>query len=519
MSRITVRRGEQVYSLSAGPEETLLEVLRRAELAPEAPCGGKGKCGKCRVWLVEPEGGRWAAACRTYGDSDREVLLSPEETGGHICESGEVHPEPGGNGWGAAVDVGTTSVVLRLYDRQTGCLIAARRAWNAQRPYGADVVTRMQYAMEREKGMECLSGQIRSQVLSMLDSACGEAGIAPEAVGVLFVAGNTVMEHFFAGISPRKIALAPYEPGEYFDDGVAREIPERPGLSVYYAPCVSGYVGGDVIAGLLAAGVWEKRERSLYLDIGTNGEMALSAEGEILACSVACGPAFEGAEVSCGMGSFPGAVCRADWENGALRLEVFGGGAPRGLCGSGLLDVLALLVRSGVVDESGCLLPPGEAPAAFERYLGRDEDGNGIFYLTEARDVCLTAADVRKLQLAKSAVAAGISVLLREAGLKPADVDGLYIAGGFGNALRPESAAAVGMIPAVLKGRTYPCGNAALAGAAMALCSGECREELRRIRSASRYLELAGNRDFGEKFVEHMTFEDEEDIIWSCISL
>lgn len=512
MAKITIRRGASVKEYAANSRETLVELFRREGVALNAPCGGNGKCGKCRVQVVDRQGRfQWMPACRTYADRDMEIVLPEEETGGVICgEGGQVEICHGGTGYGAAVDIGTTTVALRLYDLQTGMELGSRRDWNAQRPYGADVVTRMQYIMEHEDGLPCLTGRIREQVLVMLDELCAEAGVAPETPHTLFVAGNTVMEHIFAGLDPRAIALAPYEPEEYFADGVPRLIPERPGLAVYYAPCVAGYVGGDITAGLLAGDILSLPGRHLFLDVGTNGEMALSTGEGILCCSVACGPAFEGAEISCGMASVPGAIRRVDWEDGKPVLEVVGGGSPVGICGSGLLDLLAVLLRLGVVDAGGRLLPPEEAPEGLETWLGEDEDGNGVFYLTADRAVYFTAGDVRKLQLAKGAVAAGISVLLKEAGIRAEEVDGLHIAGGFGTAMRPASAAAIGMIPAELKERVSSLGNTSLWGASAALCDLRRRGELYAIPGKCRYLELAGNPAFTRAFMECMMFEEED---------
>jgi len=513
MAKITVRRGGESRMLEAERSESLLDALRRAGLAVNAPCGGNGKCGKCRVQAVSGTGeAEWALACRTYAERDMEIRLPTEEQGGDICGEGACSAFfGGGTGYGGAVDIGTTTVVLQLYDLRTGTALGNRRDWNAQRPYGADVVSRMQYTMENENGLFRLTGLIREQVFGMLDDLCGEAGLDPAAVHTMYVAGNTVMQHLFAGLDPRAIALAPYVPEEYFDDGKPAKLPERPGLAVYYAPCVAGYVGGDITAGILSVGVHQLPGKNLFLDVGTNGEMALSTEVDLLCCSVACGPAFEGAEISCGMSSVPGAVCRVDWVDGKPVTEVIGGGKPRGLCGSGILDLLAMLLRLGVVDDTGRLLPPDEAPEGLDAWLDEDEDGNGIFYLTEARDVYFTAGDVRKIQLAKGAVAAGISLLLKEAGIGPEEINAVYIAGGFGNAMRPASAAAIGMIPPELKNRVSTRGNTSLFGAARALCDPDSREELLAIRRSCRYLELAGNPAFTQAFMECMMFESEDE--------
>ena len=282
-----------------------------------------------------------------------------------------------------------------------------------------------------------------------------------------------------------------------------------------YAPCVAGYVGGDITAGLLASGLYERQERSLFLDIGTNGEMALGGAEGFLCCAVASGPAFEGAGISCGMAGTDGAVSHVRWNGREPELEVIGGGEPRGLCGSGLIDLLALLTEKRMISAYGLLLGPEEAPEGYERWLGEDDNGNGIFYLTADRRVYLTAGDVRQLQLAKAAVAAGIAVLLRKAGLRPSQLDRLYLAGGFGTYMDVSSAAAIGMLPQELTERTVLLGNASLAGARLALLNPEAREQLLEIQRSCRYLELSGDADFNREFPEQMLFDEEDEDEWN----
>ena len=270
------------------------------------------------------------------------------------------------------------------------------------------------------------------------------------------------MQHLFAGYSVRGIAAAPFRPETLF---ATRRDETLHGVPMRFAPCVAGYVGGDITAGLLAAGLAELPGEHLFLDIGTNGEMALGGRGGFVCCAVASGPAFEGAGITCGMPGVDGAVSRVRYDRGFL-YDVIGGGEPKGLCGSGLLDLTAVLLRLGVIAPGGRLLPPEDAPESLRRCLTRDDDGNGRFHLTP--EVYLTAADVRNLQLAKAAVAAGIRVLLQQRGITPEQVDGVYLAGGFGSYLDPESAMAIGMLPRACAGRLHTLGNTALAGAARA---------------------------------------------------
>ncbi|MBR6840294.1 MAG: DUF4445 domain-containing protein, partial [Oscillospiraceae bacterium] len=297
------------------------------------------------------------------------------------------------------------------------------------------------------------------------------------------------------------IAVAPFTPRTLFED------------SEHFAPCAAGYVGGDITAGLLASGLFEKEGKYLFLDVGTNGEMALGGSRGFTCCAVASGPAFEGAGIVCGMAGVDGAVSRVGLRDGKLFYEVIGGGEAKGLCGSGLVDLAALLCREGIVTASGLLLPPDEAPDQWAAYLKEDEDGNGVFFLTPS--VYLTARDIRQLQLAKAAVAAGIRVLLKKSGTDLCEIQGLYLAGGFGSFLDPHSAADIGMLPKELTEKTTVLGNASLAGASMALTDEGARARLRDIQRACRYIELSGDRGFNEEYPEQMFFYEEDDDEWN----
>lgn len=497
MSSIHVRQGTGELELPLKPGETLLALLRDGGVSLPAACGGKGRCGKCRVEY----NGAPRLACRVFPqDGDRVVL--PERSGGLILTEARTGPvlRAGGAGCAAAVDLGTTTVAVGIYDLSRGREVASAADWNAQAPYGADVISRIQYALERTDGLQELSRRIREQVWRLICAAMEGCGRPVEQIKRIVLAGNTAMQLLFVGRPVSGLASAPFHPDTLFRDPQADELYNIP---VFYAPCVSGYVGGDVTAGLLASGLWEQKGNHLFLDIGTNGEMALGGAEGFLCCAVASGPAFEGAGISCGMPGMRGAVSHVRYDRGFL-YDVIGGGPARGLCGSGLLDLAAELLRLGVIDGGGRLLPPEEAPAALRRYLARDGDGNGLFRLTE--DVVLTAGDVRSLQLAKAAVAAGIRVLLEQRGLTAAQLDGLCLAGGFGTYLSPDSAAAIGMLPQMPRDRLHSLGNTALAGAAMAAADPGEMGRLRAVAHGCRYLELSGRADFAAAFVEHMGF-------------
>ncbi len=500
MARIRIfRDGRPVFETDGAVGETVYDLLRRAGPFLDAPCGGRGVCGKCLVRL-SPEG-EPVRACRTRITGEMEVFLADQQEM-QIAGAEEVTVRRSSGGpLGAAVDVGTTTLVARLYDLSSGTVLGTAAAVNQQRRFGADVISRIQCCADR--GHEALTRSVLEQTAELVASLCAQCGGLPENVTRMAVAGNTVMEHLFANLSPVSLGHAPFQAESLF--GETRPAPRELGLSpaaeIYYTPAVAAYVGGDITAGMLAVGM---KDSCLYLDVGTNGEMTIQQDGKIYCCATAAGPAFEGAEITCGMSAASGAIDRVEWKNGKLECSVLGGGTARGICGSGLIDALAVMLAMGAVDETGRLLDEDEAPAAVLPFL-TERDGAQAFSL--AGDVYITAGDVRKLQLAKAAVAAGSSVLLRRSGA--GTVSSLLLAGGFGSYIRPESAAAIGLIPRQLLPVTRAVGNTALEGAALALLSPERRREMEDLRRRCVHIELAEDPDFMDEFVERMCFEDD----------
>lgn len=403
----------------------------------------------------------------------------------------------GETGCAAAIDLGTTTTALRLYDLATCHALATCADWTALAPYGADVITRIQYTIDHQDGLTRLSSLLRQQLKALLTRALSQAGRQPAELKRTVTAGNTVMQSLLAGVSVRPLAAAPFCPETFFRQSSGLTLLDAP---LYCVPCAAGFVGGDITAGLLASGLARRAGHFLFLDIGTNGEMALGGMDGFTCCAVAAGPAFEGAGIACGMLGVDGAVSRVRYSD-AFKMNVIGGGEAVGLCGSGLIDLTALLLRLGVIDEGGRLLPPEDAPEAFRRYLTRDENGCGVFHLTDR--VYLTAADVRALQLAKAAVAAGVQILLAQQGLTLSALDGLYLSGGFGMYLDPASAAAIGMLPRLPAAKLHSVGNAALSGAAQLALRGDM-SAADGIVNRLTYLELSGRPDFADAFAKNI---------------
>lgn len=312
------------------------------------------------------------------------------------------------------------------------------------------------------------------------------------------------MEHLFCGLSPESIGVVPFEPLSKFGTMMQGS---RIGINrcnyVYMIPAVAGYVGGDIVADLIAAKMHTMTSRTLLLDIGTNGEMVLGTVGDYVCCATAAGPAFEGAEITMGMPAATGAISEVWAKNEQICVSVIGGGKPTGICGSGLIDTLAVCIQLGLMDETGLLLSASEVSEPWKRYVGEDENGVCIWLTDEVR---VTQADVRKIQLAKAPIAAGIQILLQEKDWKIKDIDQVILAGGFGSYMRKESAAEIGLIPKELVKCTHSVGNAAGEGAVSAALASEARTELEQLQKQMRYVELSTHEAFSDIFIREMSF-------------
>ena len=539
--RITINLNTD--SKTAG-DHTILEYCRSHGIAGiETPCGGKGTCGKCKVTVTKPYY-KEVLACQTKICDGMEIIVGRKEStgtkedsmvvltnGGSISEKFNEHvnrnvvlqedaanePEKVESNAGtlAACDIGTTTVVCYLIDKETGQIIAVRSGANPQRSFGADVLSRIDAAARTDDNDKANGGlqMMQSQIVSLLNGFISEMLMecGRTKVCLFSVAGNTVMCHLLMGISPEKLGRAPFMPDEYF----GREFnPLDIGLencqTMIIFPAVSGFVGGDITAGMMET--VNCKALTLYLDIGTNGEMALGKGDRYVCCATAAGPAFEGAQIEMGMPASRGAVDKVWLEGRRIKYSVIGNDRPVGLCGSGLIDALAVLLKAGIIDENGTILSGQELPILFRSYVFEVEAEDAA-QSTEsslavhiAPGVYITQEDIRKLQLAKGAIAAGIEVLFKEYGCKPCDLDILTFAGGFGNYIDKASAAAIGLFPPELLDRAKEVGNAAGNGAVSAALSQEAWESTLDISGKMRYIELASYPHFNEMYVEHMNF-------------
>ena len=475
--KMTILNQNKVFEVSSGTN--LLEALRAAGFGPDAPCGGKGTCGKCKVIA----NGQEVLACHTVVDRDVEVML-PEEKKAEILTEGmnlQVKPD-GTDACVIAYDVGTTTVVAYLMDGKTGDVLAQSSCVNPQTRYGADVISRIQYAMDTDA--QAIRTCIADALRLLAKDAAKKAGIAPEAITTACLVGNTAMHHLMLGFDPKPLTVPPYMPS------VSHSLQlEHQGVQIRVLPNIAGFVGADTVGCLVATRFDRLEEMTLMIDIGTNGEMVLGNRNGFLACSTAAGPAFEGAKISCGMRGAAGAIDHVWLENGEVMHSVIGGGEAIGLCGSGLLDLVAVLLRTEDIDETGFM-----------------EEGD---YTIPGTSVTLTQKDVREVQLAKAAIRAGIELMCKKLGISAEEIQKVYLAGAFGNYLDPVSACAIGMIPPCLEDRIQGIGNAAGAGAKACALSADEFAYSASLAEKAQFLELASMQEFNDCYVECLLFEED----------
>jgi uncharacterized 2Fe-2S/4Fe-4S cluster protein (DUF4445 family) len=405
---------------------------------------------------------------------------------------------------GLAVDLGTTKLAGYLVDLETGQTLAMAGAMNPQISYGEDVMARIAYAMEGEEQAAILREVVAGAVNDLARNFCNQNGHLPEEIVEAVVVGNTAMHHLFLGLPVRQLGLAPYLPAVSDAlDVKAREVglEMAPGGYVHLLPIIAGFVGADHVAMILSTQIAESDGMVLGLDIGTNTEVVLRANGRLISCSTASGPAFEGAHIKDGMRAAKGAIERLSITASGVEYQTIGDAPPVGLCGSGVLDAVAQLRQLGVLDERGNM---GDHPRV------RRTDHGPEFVLVAAeegengREVVITRGDVGEIQLAKGAIRAGINILLDEVGLSEQDIDRVIIAGAFGTYIDVSSAITIGMFPPLPVERFNQVGNAAGMGAKLALVSREQRARAAEIARQVEYIELTNDKRFVDEFAKAM---------------
>ena len=419
--------------------------------------------------------------------------------------------------YGAAVDIGTTTAAVYLYSLTDGRCLGVAADENPQRAYGADVISRINYIIENADGLNTQRRLILSLVFGLIDGLCDENEINPNDIYSLVLTGNTVMQHIAAGLSPKSIAFTPFPAATLFGfSASAAEMPGagniNPGAKIYFPPALASYVGGDIATGIIATETDQSDELRLFLDVGTNGEIGLGNREKLVFCATATGPAFEGAHIKLGMAGIKGAINQIclDGENRII-CSAIGGADPVGICGSGIIDALALMLEVGAVDETGRLIDPGEEGDMPEKYRSLAEnlceiDGDNAFLLDKGHNIYITQKDVRQIQLAKASVCAGIMTLLNYCGKSVSDIAELVLAGGFGAHIDKKSACRIGLIPAELEDKITVAGNTAGMGAAAVLLDETAADRIGGLAKISEYIELSGDAFFMDEYIERMMF-------------
>ena len=489
----------RIITINIDKSRSLLSQLRDQGYFITAWCGGRGNCGKCRVRFLKgaPEPGDidkrsmsadeldkgWRLACGTYLEGIVEIEL-PDQEEEHIQAAdsfAEDLMKPDEReieaSYALALDIGTTTIAACLLDRNKGQALRTVTGINHQRVYGADVLSRIE-AANRGEGR-----RLQEMILGDLNDLCRklEIGESVEDLSMpVIVSGNTTMGHLLQGLSCRGLGAYPFTP---------EDISMHLYRNMTFLPGISTYVGADIVSGIVACGIDRKEDISIFVDLGTNGEMLIGNKERILAASAAAGPAFEGGSISCGSAGVPGAIESVEIKNKVPRIRTIGEKPACGICGTGVLETVYELLKEGIIDETGLL---------DEEYF---EQGFPL-----APGITFTARDVREVQLAKSAIRAGIEILLRSYGISCDQVSRLYLAGGFGQGINCKKAVGIGMIPEDFKDRIQSVGNSSLEGAKMYAIDPETGSRFQHAAEISEEIVLSNHELFNDLYIEHMYF-------------
>ncbi|NLM06331.1 MAG: DUF4445 domain-containing protein [Tissierellia bacterium] len=574
MGIIKIRDLDREIEYSKG--QSLLEALRSHGIKLESPCGGKGTCGKCKLFNVTK--GKEVLACKTFPEENIEIELKKEAHDHRILTTGatrrfEFNPpvekkkfniretdigeqatvidrikealdinevpiellkyisrktneytgvfydeeligiERGDTSeyiYGLAVDIGTTTIVMSLVDLLTGRVLESVSDINGQKDFGFDVLTRITYLIENENGIEELQDVLVCQLNGMIDELLDKTKINRKLIYDVVISANSTMMHTLLGLDSSFIGISPYAP--IFTESFtieARNIGIRlDNARLYGIPAVSSFIGADIVSGIYVSSMAESDGNILFIDIGTNGEIVLLANGEFLSCSCAAGPALEGMNISIGMRAAEGAIENIRIGEEKVLTEVIGGREGKGICGSGILSAMNELVRTGIVERGGAFVKVADIEEGDFRlnHIGLDGKKRNFIVQKEPR-LLLTQSDIRQIQLAKGAILSGFYALLNKAHLSMGELDKIIIAGQFGSHLSTESLVGSGILPLEVEDKIEYVGNSSLSGAMIALLSKKTRDEMKALRKKVNYLELSATDDYERLFARCLRFD------------
>lgn len=528
---VKIQTAKGIREIRCAEGESVLAAYQRQMNPASAVCGGKGTCGKCKIKILEgdlpvTESDRqcfqykelsegYRLACRAFPATDCviEVCFADEAEfevlNGFSDVGAQMEPAKHSDaGVGIAIDIGSTTLAAQMIRLSDGQVFAAASAMNQQRMFGADVISRIE-ASVNGNGKE-LQQVIRKNLQKLIGQLIRRSEIPAQQIKKVIIGGNTTMGHLLMGYSCENLGVYPFTPvnigtirgrfAEVIGSEYWNAAAEIPNCDVWLIPGISTYVGGDIVSGLYACGMDQRDEINLLIDLGTNGEMAIGNRDRVLVTSTAAGPAFEGGNISCGTGSIPGAICHV--KIGADKravVETIQNQPPVGICGTGVIEITAELLKAGLIEATGLLN---------DDYF---EDGYPVAISPEGEEIWFTQKDVREIQLAKSAVRAGVETLIRRYGISYEEIDAVYLAGGMGFQLDLEAAAVIGLIPEELKGKVQAVGNSSLAGAVRALRDDFWQETVEGVAASAKEVHLANDPDFNEFYLRYMMFGEEEE--------
>ncbi len=543
--RITVIQNMQTNMIfECSNQETIFEAMHRQGISYRSDCGGGGTCGKCKVQVVSGilevtaqdkvlfteqelrDGMR--LACKAVPQEDITIIsgsasdygmkgitqgIDDIQSGNTSQRNIVLEKEASADNYILGIDLGTTTLAFRLVDNPQGSTLATHIMVNPQRAYGADVVSRIKASNDGK--LDPLKRLIRTALEEGINTVLHDARLATEQLGLIAIAGNTTMVHLLMGYSCQGLGIYPFTPVTL--DAIAANSAEIvPGLKartvpVTILPGISAFVGGDIVAGLAVCGYSVTEEISLLIDFGTNGEIALGNKDRLLVTSTAAGPAFEGGNLSCGVGSIPGAINHVRINEDEIIYDTIDQQPSIGICGTGAIELVAELYRTGIIDETG-LLSEEYFATGFpllkqgERHKQEDQ-GKQIGLNGECTNaIILTQRDIRELQMAKAAVRAGIEVLLERYGVDYAQVDKVFLAGGFGFYLDIDKAICIGLLPEEFKDKIVTVGNSSLAGAVLSGMAPDFTDRMKAVIANSQEIHLSNDEAFQALYLKHMYF-------------
>jgi len=538
--KLVLKGKDSTKNFEIEKKQTLLKSFRDYSIDFEAPCGGKGICGKCKIQILQGNDKKfhveeinyfskeelelgWRLSCLYEPEND--ILVNWENTESQkfsfLEEDYAFYEEVSpslmpmeyltiGQPYGVAVDIGTTTVVASLFSFETGEIVENSFSINPQKNYGLDVLSRIEYQQNNPLAETNLKQSILNCIDDLIIKLSLSTKINRNQIGAITIAGNTAMLHFLLGYSAQCLGKAPYESKVV---GATKIDFENLGLksvqngNVYVLPPIKGFIGSDISAGLLVSDIESKTDATLFIDIGTNGELVMKTKDKMVCCSCAAGPAFEGANISCGMRAEIGAIEKIEiLDTGKIKIETIGNKKPVGICGSGIMDLLGEIARVQLVGKTGRLKKANLLEDAYKELVGEDDSGRYFNLKTDEKEFKIYQSDLRQIQLAKGAIRSGIEALIQSSNLKENELNEVILAGQFGKHLRVQSLVDVGIIPKHLKEKVKYVGNSSKTGAEMCLTHEKWREKIEKLVENIEYLELSKLDGYDRLFAECLKF-------------